>query len=268
MPGLFVSFEGVDGVGKSTQALRLRDYLRDLGYRVTMTREPGGTPLGTIVRGLLLHGVDGVRLAGPDDGAAPHIVSDDATSDDAPAADISPRTEALLYAADRAQHVAEVIRPALENGGIVISDRYIDSSLAYQAGGRELTPDDIRMLSEWATDGLWPGRTYLLDMDFRASSARLTGEADRLESSGAAFFDRTRRAFLDLAHDAPARFRVVDASLTIDDVWDAIRADADALLAQHRDDLERTASSAAPASSPYAPSSAPVPSRTSQENAS
>lgn len=268
MPGLFVSFEGVDGVGKSTQALRLRDYLRGLGYRVTMTREPGGTPLGAIVRGLLLHGVDGVRLAGPDDGAAPHDVSDDAASDDAPAADISPRTEALLYAADRAQHVAEVIRPALENGGIVISDRYIDSSLAYQAGGRELTPDDIRMLSEWATDGLWPGRTYLLDMDFRASSARLTGDADRLESSGAAFFDRTRRAFLDLAHDAPARFRVVDASLTVDDVWDAIRADADILLAQHRDDLERTAPSAALASSPYASSPAPVPSRTSQENAS
>lgn len=210
--GLFLSLEGVDGVGKSTQAARLRDYLRAQGRDVMLTREPGGTQLGTVVRGMLLHGVPG------DDGSA--------------STDISPRAEALLYAADRAQHVAQVIRPALDAGGVVICDRYIDSSLAYQAGGRELTGEDILRLSEWATGGLWPRRTYLLDMDYRASSHRLTGEADRLESAGAAFFERTRQAFLDLAARDPHRIKVVDASAGIDDVWAAIKADVDLLVRQ------------------------------------
>lgn len=208
--GLFISLEGVDGVGKSTQAERLRDYLRSLGLDVVLTREPGGTELGTVVRGVLLHGVH------RDDGSA--------------APDISARAEALLYAADRAQHVAQVIRPALRAGGVVICDRYIDSSLAYQAGGRELTSDDILRLSQWATDGLWPRRTYLLDMDYQASSRRLTGEADRLESAGAAFFERTRQAFLDLAQRDSRRIKVVDASASIDEVWAGIKRDVDVLL--------------------------------------
>ena len=127
MSGLFVSFEGVDGVGKTTQVERLHAYLEAQGRTVVVTREPGGTALGKAIRQLLLHGVDGGAV------------------------DIAPRAEALLFAADRAQHVAETIRPALERGEVVITDRYLDSSLAYQAGGRELTPEEIRSLSMWAT---------------------------------------------------------------------------------------------------------------------
>lgn len=200
-PGYFISFEGVDGVGKSTQVRRLERYLGSAGYDVLVTREPGGTAIGEQIRSILLHGEDE-----------------------------SPRTEALLYAASRAQHVAQKIRPALDAGCMVISDRYIDSSLAYQAGGRELALEDVRSVNAWATGGLWPVRTYLLDMSFEDSKKRLSGEPDRLESSGSGFFERTRRAFLSLAEDEPDRFMVVDASMPADIVWEVIQADIDALL--------------------------------------
>ena len=129
--GLFISFEGVDGAGKTTQVERLAEFWRARGREVVVTREPGGTELGTRIRQLLLHGAE----------------------------PIAPRTEARLFAADRAQHVAQVVRPALDRGAIVITDRYLDSSLAYQSGGRELTADDVRALSLWATGGLLPART-------------------------------------------------------------------------------------------------------------
>lgn len=206
MTGLFISFEGVDGVGKTTQVGLLKSHLESLGRDVVVTREPGGTPLGAALRRLLLHNVDGSS------------------------ADIAPRAEALIFAADRAQHVAELIRPTLERGGVVITDRYLDSSLAYQAGGRELTAADVRGLSMWATGGLMPDRTYLLDMDPAVSHTRLRHAADRMESADAAFQDRTRRAFLELARNEPDRFRVVDAGRTIDEVWSLIRADVDALM--------------------------------------
>lgn len=202
-PGLFVTFEGVDGVGKTTQATRLKNYLIHQGRQVLITREPGGTHLGEQIRQLLLHGDDE-----------------------------APRTEALLYAASRAQLVFQEIRPALNMGKVVISDRYIDSSLAYQAGGRELTMEQIRQLNEWATNGLWPQRTYLLDMGFEQAQARLSGPKDRLESSGADFFNRTRQAFLDLAGQEPDRFVILNASLSVDQVWDAVKADIDSLLAR------------------------------------
>lgn len=205
MTGLFISFEGVDGVGKTTQVKHLRKYAQSLGYDVIVTREPGGTALGKSLRKLLLHGVDG-------------------------GADIAPRAEALIFAADRAQHVAEAIRPALERGAIVITDRYLDSSLAYQAGGRELTPAEIRTLSMWATGGLLPARTYLLDMNPEQSHERLTHRADRMESAGTGFQERTRNAFLDLASAEPGRFLVVDAAPSVDTVWRTIRADFDELL--------------------------------------
>ena len=206
MRGLFISFEGIDGVGKTTQVERLRGYAESLGREVVVTREPGGTPLGLAIRRMLLYGIEGSS------------------------ADISPRAEALLFAADRAQHVAEVIRPALERGAVVITDRYLDSSLAYQAGGRELTPQEIRSLSMWATNELLPARTYLLDMDPAGSHARLQHDEDRMESAGDGFQARTRQAFLDLAEAEPARFRVIDASQSIDAVWSAILADCDGLL--------------------------------------
>lgn len=188
-------------MGKTTQVERLRAWAEAAGRTVVVTREPGGTALGQAIRRLLLHGVD------------------------QSAADISPRAEALLFAADRAQHVAEVIRPALERGEVVITDRYIDSSLAYQAGGRELTTQDIRSLSEWATDGLMPDRTYLLDMDPALSHARLTHEEDRMESAGMEFQRRTREAFLALAAAEPQRFRLIDAARPVDDVWADICGD-------------------------------------------
>ncbi|OZG64747.1 dTMP kinase [Bifidobacterium eulemuris] len=206
MCGLFISMEGIDGVGKSTQVERLRAFAESLGREVVVTREPGGTALGVAIRRMLLHGVDGA------------------------AADISPRAEALLFAADRAQHVAEVIRPALDRGAVVITDRYLDSSLAYQAGGRELTAEEIRSLSMWATCELLPARTYLLDMDPAASHARLRHDEDRMESAGDGFQARTRQAFLDLAAAEPNRFRVVDAGRSIDEVWAAIREDCGELL--------------------------------------
>ena len=213
MSGLFVSFEGVDGVGKTTQVERLRAYLEAQGRTVVVTREPGGTALGKAIRQLLLHGVDGGAV------------------------DIAPRAEALLFAADRAQHVAggcaadraqhvaETIRPALERGEVVITDRYLDSSLAYQAGGRELTPEEIRSLSMWATNNLLPDRTYLLDMDPALSHHRLEHAEDRMESAGDDFQSRTRQAFLDLAAAEPNRFRVIDASQSIEAVWAAIESD-------------------------------------------
>ena len=137
----------------------------------------------------------------------------------------APRAEALLFAADRAQHVAETIRPALERGEVVITDRYLDSSLAYQAGGRELTPEEIRSLSMWATNNLLPDRTYLLDMDPALSHHRLEHAEDRMESAGDDFQSRTRQAFLDLAAAEPNRFRVIDASQSIEAVWAAIESD-------------------------------------------
>ena len=196
--GLFVSFEGVDGAGKTTQANRLADYWRARGREAVVTREPGGTSLGVEIRRLLLHG-------------------------DEP---IAARAEALLVAADRAQHVAETIRPALERGAIVITDRYLDSSLAYQAGGRELTSDEIRGLSMWATGGLLPRRTYLLDIDPACAHRRLTHAEDRIESAGDDFQRRTRRAFLELAERDPERFLVLDASAPADDIAQTICQDS------------------------------------------
>lgn len=202
--GLFISFEGVDGAGKTTQVNLLADHLRTLGREVVVTREPGGTALGTQIRAMLL-------TANPGE-------------------EISPRTEALLFAADRAQHVSEVIRPALERGAIVITDRYLDSSLAYQSGGRELTADDIRTLSMWATNNLLPARTYLLDIDPRASHTRLEHAEDRMESAGDDFQQRTRTAFLELAAAQPQRFRVIDAQQSVEKIAGLICDDVANLL--------------------------------------
>jgi dTMP kinase len=204
--GLFVSFEGIDGVGKTTQVERLRAYLEDAGRSVVVTREPGGTPLGTAIRHLLL-------------------------SNAADSAPVSPRAEAMLYAADRAQHAHDVIRPALEAGSVVITDRYVDSSIAYQSAGRQLSEADILMLSMWATENLMPTRTYLLDLDPAVSRGRITGAPDRLESEPDSFQVRTREGFLARAVAEPERFCVVDAAQSIDAVWAAIRTDIERVLA-------------------------------------
>ncbi|NJC69213.1 dTMP kinase [Planosporangium thailandense] len=188
--GLFVVFEGGEGAGKSTQVRLLADALRAQGHHVLVTREPGATEVGERIRNLLLH--------------------------EQPASTaLTPRAEALLYAADRAHHVAAVIRPALARGEVVISDRYVDSSLAYQGAGRTLPVDEVSWLSSWATGGLKPDLTVLLDVDPRVGldrvGARGTGE-DRIEGESDAFHERVRYAFLDLAAADSGRYLVLDAN--------------------------------------------------------
>jgi dTMP kinase len=189
--GRFIVFEGGEGAGKSTQVQRLADRLRAEGHVVVITREPGATDVGARIRGLLLD-------PEPVDGGA-----------------IAPRAEALLYAADRAHHVATVVRPALARGAVVISDRYVDSSLAYQGAGRTLPVDDVRWLSGWATGGLKPDLVVLLDIDPTIGLARAgdrAGGVDRLEAEDLPFHERVRYAFLDLASAEPHRYLVLDAS--------------------------------------------------------
>ncbi len=192
--GLFVSFEGGDGVGKSTQVSLLGHHLAALGREVVVTREPGGTPLGLELRQAILHGED-----------------------------LDPRTEALLYAADRAHHVASLVRPALERGAVVLTDRYLDSSVAYQGTGRGLGADEVERLSLWAARGLLPHVTVLLDLDPAVGLARLTGDPDRLESAGVDFHRRTRDAFLARAAQDPDRWLVLDASQPAEDVAAQVR---------------------------------------------
>jgi dTMP kinase len=203
--GVFITLEGGDGSGKTTQAELLREWLDGQGRTVVRTREPGGTEVGVEVREIVLH----------------HR------------GDISPRAEALLYAADRAHHVATVVRPALELGHVVIQDRYTDSSVAYQGAGRVLDPEEVRGLSEWATEGLRPDLTILLDLDAEAARGRLDvarTRYDRLEAEASEFHDRVRTAYLRLAKAEPDRFLVVDATRPVDEIAATIRARVVGLL--------------------------------------
>ena len=204
MSGLFLTLEGGDAAGKTTQAEALASWCTGLGRRVVRTREPGGTDLGLGVRDLVLH------REGP----------------------IAPRAEALLYAADRAQHVATVVRPALARGDVVLQDRYLDSSVAYQGVGRALDPTQVRDLSLWAAEGLLPDLTVLLDLDPAAARARRADRTvwDRLEAEQDDFHARVRAAFLTLAAAEPQRFLVVDAAQPVDAVQQLIRAAVQPLL--------------------------------------
>jgi dTMP kinase len=201
---LFISFEGIDGVGKSTQADLLEAHLVGLSREVVRTLEPGGSELGRDIRKLLLH-----------------------------SGHVDARAEALLYAADRAHHVATVIRPALAEGKVVITDRYLDSSVAYQGAGRILGATEVRDLSMWAIQGLLPALTVLLDLDAASAVARRakTGDApDRLEREKVEFFEAVRACYLELAAAEPERFLVVDAQLSVDEIQSQIRARVDELL--------------------------------------
>jgi len=203
--GLFITFEGIDGVGKSTQANLLQQYLEELGHSVVRTLEPGGTELGHQIRELLLH-------------RKGHV---------------APRSEALLYAADRAHHVATLIRPALAEGKVVISDRYLDSSVAYQGAGRALNQHEVRQISLWAVDNLLPHLTVLLDLDAATARSRRdsTGtEPDRLEREKLEFFEATRAAFLELAGNEPDRFLVIDASQSVEHMQAQIRHRVNTML--------------------------------------
>ncbi len=197
---LFIAFEGGEGGGKSTQVRALADHLRSLGYEVITTREPGGSPRAEAIRDLLL--ADGPMTAA---------------------------TEALLFAAARADHVAHTVRPALKRGAIVLTDRYLDSSVAYQGGARGLGEDTIRDLSLWATDGLLPDLTIVLDLDPRIGLARAL-DPNRLESEPVTFHDDVRAAFLRLAAAAPTRYTVVDAEQAPEAVTASVIAAVDPLL--------------------------------------
>ncbi|MFF8788589.1 dTMP kinase [Streptomyces sp. NPDC015125] len=182
--GFFLALEGGDGAGKSTQVEALAEWIRNKGHEVVVTREPGATAIGKRLRSIIL---------------------------DVSTSGLSDRAEALMFAADRAEHVDSIVRPALERGAIVITDRYIDSSVAYQGAGRNLAPTEIARISRWATDGLVPHLTVLLDISPETARERFTEAPDRLESEPAEFHQRVRAGFLTLAAADPARYLVVDA---------------------------------------------------------
>ncbi|GAA2507801.1 dTMP kinase [Streptomyces gobitricini] len=201
--GFFIALEGGDGAGKSTQVEALAEWIRAKGHEVVVTREPGATPIGKRLRSILL---------------------------DVSSAGLSNRAEALLYAADRAEHVDSLVRPALERGAVVISDRYIDSSVAYQGAGRDLSPTEIARMSRWATSGLVPHLTVLLDVSPETARERFTEAPDRLESEPAEFHRRVRAGFLALAAADPGRYLVVDAGQAPETVTTVVRHRLDQLL--------------------------------------
>jgi dTMP kinase len=192
--GIFIAFEGGEGIGKSTQSKLLKQWLEQEGETVVLSREPGGTDLGVEIRKILLSHSTG---------------------------EISPRAEALLYAADRAHHVFSVIRPALASGQVVISDRYFDSSIAYQGAGRVLEPGEVARISRWATESLFPTLTIIIDLPAEIGLGRLKSK-DRLESQPIAFHERVRQEFLQLAALDPERYLIVNGNQTIDDIHTAI----------------------------------------------
>jgi dTMP kinase len=205
-PGWFVAIEGGDGAGKSTQSAAVADWLRGRGFEVVTTREPGATPLGSVLRNLVLH-------------AKEHR--------------LGARAEALLFAADRADHMETVVRPALERGAVVLTDRHVDSSVAYQSGGRGLDAEQVAALSAFATEGVRPDLVVLLDLDPATARARReerTGEADKLEAEDAGFHERVRAVFLARAKADPERYLVLDADQRPKVLTGAIQDRLDQLL--------------------------------------
>ena len=188
--GLFITFEGGDGCGKTTQIKLLDKYLREKGYETLLTREPGSVGLGEKIREILLN-YDG---------------------------EVSSVCESFLFLADRAQNVDCVVKPALEAGKIVICDRHTDSSVAYQGYGRGLDISRINMLNNIATSGLKPDLTIVLDVDVETSQSRVGAEKDRMESAGIEFFERVRKGYIEIAKQEPERVKVVDSTQTIEEI--------------------------------------------------
>ena len=192
--GLFITFEGGDGCGKTTQIKLLDEYLRNKGYKTLLTREPGSKGLGIKLREILLN-YDG---------------------------EVSPVCESFLFLADRAQHVDCIIKPALEEGVIVLCDRHTDSTVAYQGYGRGLDLEQIYQLNKIATSGLKPDLTVVLDVDVETSQKRVGSEKDRMESAGIEFFERVRQGFLEIAKQEPDRVKVVDSTQSIEKIHEQI----------------------------------------------
>lgn len=205
---VFISFEGVDGAGKSTQLQLLLEYLEEKGVPYVFTREPGGTPIAEKIRKVLL---------------------------DPANAGMSVITEALLFAASRAEHVSQVIRPALQAGKVVICDRYVDSSFVYQAFAGGLPPEFVAQINEMATGALKPHRTIVLDLPAEVAAARraATG-ADRIEQKDLGYHEQVRQGYLDLARAEPRRVKMVDASGSVGEVQAAIRRLVDEVLPMRR----------------------------------
>ena len=204
MAGTFITFEGIDGSGKSTQLRLLANFLRAQKCEVLTTREPGGTPVGLRLRAALLDAEE----------------------------EVDPMTELLVFAADRAQHVRRVLRPAIAAGQVVISDRYADATVAYQGAGRGFSPELISRIVELATEGLKPDLTLLFDLPVAESGARTrrrsegkhkSETADRLDAENAEFHSRVRTAYLDLAAEQPERFRIVESGGSVDDTQNKVK---------------------------------------------
>jgi dTMP kinase len=207
MSGLFITLEGGDGSGKSTQLDLLVQWLEATSRTVVVSREPGGTELGLELRDIVLH-----RRG-----------------------EIAPRAEALLYAADRAQNISTKVRPALERGEIVVQDRYLDSSVAYQGAGRVLGGAEVREVSLWATESLLPDLTILLDLDESTGRGRLDSartKYDRLEAEEQDFHARVRNGYLALAEAEPQRFLVIDATLPVGEIAATIQNRVESLLSR------------------------------------
>ena len=195
MKGLFITFEGADGCGKTTQLNLLKDFLEKEGYEVIVTREPGAKGLGEKLREILLH-YDG---------------------------EVSNRCESFLFLADRAQHIDMIITPAIEEGKIVLCDRHTDSTVAYQGYGRCLDLEQINNLNNIATAGVKPDLTYVFDIDIETSMTRVGKDKDRMESAGADFFNRVRQGYLEIAKQEPQRVKVIDATKSINEVFENVK---------------------------------------------
>ena len=188
--GLFITFEGADGCGKTTQIELLNEYLIKKGYKTLLTREPGAKGLGVKLREILLN-YDG---------------------------EVSPNCESFLFLADRAQHIDCIIKPAIEEGKIILCDRHTDSTVAYQGYGRGLDLDRINKLNDIATNGLKPDLTIVFDIDVETSMQRVGKEKDRMESAGVEFFNKVRQGYLEIAKNEPQRVKVISSSDTIDNI--------------------------------------------------
>ncbi len=201
MSGTFITFEGIDGSGKSTQLRLLANYLKEAGGEVVLTREPGGTPVGVRLRGALLDAHE----------------------------EVDPLTELLVFAADRAQHVRRVLRPAIEAGQVIISDRYADATVAYQGAGRGFSPELIAEIVQLATEGLKPDLTVLFDLSVEESTARTSRRSDgkhkgdRLDEEASDFHVRVRDAYLELARAEPERVKVVETNRPVEETHKRVK---------------------------------------------
>ena len=190
--GFFITFEGADGCGKTTQSELIKKYLEEKGYEVVWTREPGSKGLGQKIRELLLH-YDG---------------------------DVSPSCEAFLFLADRAQHIEHLIKPAIESGKIVVCDRHTDSTIAYQGYGRGKDIEQLKYLNNLATNGLKPDLTFVFDVSTEVAQKRVGSEKDRMESAGIEFHKKVRNGYLEIAKQEPERVKVVNANNSIEKVFE------------------------------------------------